>query len=968
MRLRSWGSAAGGALGALLLAQAVPAADHVLPAPLPLGAFRPSPALSLYIVNPAPSARARLSVRRGPRREGDRLLIRAFDPEERLVFWQYLEPGQLKDTLGPGSGEIYGIPIAIPDTLVAPNDLLADLDLALTGQGVHQVRVSAGQNNSVVTVRLDRACDYGVSFQNGTAYPWDQALEAAYVYVPPHAEQLTVRGEGVQLEDETGKVLFPPAGQTEARQSVTVPVAKTGVVWTVRFADSGKWSFAAAGFPVILCSTPAAAETIKGSVEVLADGTVVCHKFQRRLAEILPTLLTPERVGRTDELLARWRPNPADPAWQEQPQRLGGLLGGYGLFPQVYAALTEQDLDPASHWSGAIGFKGWKEKAGLPAPGNRWDRLFSVPGLWAGASPGGNAAQALAEAADLEVAVNPWRGRSELRWRAAAAALRDLMTLGEDEVWRGIGADLDSYPGMLGFVVAKKHFPEFALVAPHLPAEIRALWTEGLRHVVDRHLPDQLVSAMNQSSHYLVGWECFAQGSGDPRYTDLVRRYAQRFARSASPAGYFIENCGPDATYCGMQHFHLALYCRLSGDTAFLEAVRNSYRFFNHTVAPEPGGRVVGGFNFAHRTPDGFHNEQYGGAKGILDEVLPEVGLWAKVPTVEERAKVLSDLHEQLGKPLPEPKGLDFGTPRYRYWTAKPDRSGTWPAAEKRPFIRNLANELIAVKRPAYYTAIYVGRPVPADFYIRGRSIFRQPLPDRAEDTGVDPWQLYYTIHAVSPLLGGGMSLFWTPEYGNALLAGNCTPLAHHGLVAIDTAGRRWWEDYVATRFELDEKAGTLTVTGKLEGQPLRYARTYRFLDDRVEIEVRLETDQETLELTDLSENLPLLGGPAKAKGQTIRVDHEEPLVDTVGVPEGKTVLRSTARSQTIRVADSEGRGLEIRLDAERPLRLCRSGMTVRDLLRFDRAEIVLPATVTKGAPVVLHYAMLPFGERPAAQ
>jgi hypothetical protein len=82
-------------------------------------------------------------------------------------------------------------------------------------------------------------------------------------------------------------------------------------------------------------------------VEVLPDGTVVCHKFQRRIAKVLPTLLTPEKVGKTDELLALWQPSTSDPGWFEQPQRLAGLPGGYGLFPQAYAAFAEQNLAPA---------------------------------------------------------------------------------------------------------------------------------------------------------------------------------------------------------------------------------------------------------------------------------------------------------------------------------------------------------------------------------------------------------------------------------------------------------------------------------------------------------------------------------------------------------------------------------------------------------------------------------------------
>ena len=33
-----------------------------------------------------------------------------------------------------------------------------------------------------------------------------------------------------------------------------------------------------------------------------------------------------------------------------------------------------------------------------------------------------------------------------------------------------------------------------------------------------------------------------------------------------------------------------------------LDAVRRPYRFLNYTVAPEPDGKMPGGFNFNHRS------------------------------------------------------------------------------------------------------------------------------------------------------------------------------------------------------------------------------------------------------------------------------------------------------------------------------------------------------------------------------
>ncbi len=921
-----------------------------------LGPFRPSPAMSLYLVTEAETTGCRLTARRGWRQEGDRLMIRTFDQEERLSYWQYLEPGQMRDTLGPGSGEIWGIPISIPDTIVAQGDLLADLDLTFAGTGVHQLRVTAGSNNTTIDLDFDAPVRYGVSFQNGLFHPWDVQVEKMFIYIPPHAEVLSIRGEGVTVTDDKGQQLFPTATSGE-QSTADLPIERTDVVWTLAFPQPGKWKFSAAGMPVILCPDEATARELKASVEVLEDGTVVSHKFQRHIAEILPSLLAPEKVGDTAELLALWQPDVA--AWEAAPVRNEKLLHIYGLFPAVAAALREQNLDPQSHWSGAMVWKGWKEKQELAPPENRWDRLRSVPGLWAGASPNTNAAAVLAEVATFDTPLNPWHGRDELRYRAAASALRDLMTLGEDEVFRGVGADLDSYPGMMGFVVAKKAFPEFAMAAPHMPEEVRKLWTEALRHVIDRHLPDNMVSAMNQSSHYLVGWHSFAEGSGDPRYEALARRYAQRFARSASPAGYFIENCGPDATYCGMQHFHMALYYRLSGDRAFLDAIRKSYYFFNHTVGPEPGGRPIGASNFAHRTPDGVHNEQYSGARGILDDLLPEVGVWYQPPTAEEQEAALATIRQRLAEPLPEPRSLDLTTPRFQHWTESPAK-GQFPAMESKPFIRNLGNELIAIKRPTYYTAIYVGKPVPHQWYIRGREIFRHPLPGHAENTPTDPWSLYYNIHAVNPLVGGGLSLFWTPAYGNAMLAGNITPFAHHGLVAIDMEGLRWWEDYMATGYTLDEAAGTLVVTGRIEGQPIDYSRTYRFLDDRLQVTLELSTSEAVAELGDLIENIPLLGGAAKTTGSTIDAGEELQLPQPDGLPEGMTTALSTAESQTIAVRNDAGQGVEIVLDKARPLRLCRSGMLVRNLVQFNRVEVVLPSTVTREAPIVLQYEIVP--------
>jgi hypothetical protein len=919
--------------------------------PVDLGSFRPAPALALYLIVDRDDAAAQLAVRCALRPQGDRLIVRAFDAAEELSFWQYVEPGGASDTFGPGSGEVWGIPLDVPDTVIKVGDLLADLSIPLHGKGVHQIRVSAGEHNSAIGIQTSVPFGYGVSFQNGPFRPWNESVTQAYVYIPPRAEILKIRGKGVIVRDDQGRQVFPPE-TGDGGGVIEIPIERNDVLWTFEFPDPTDWQFAANGLPVILCPTRQAATTIRGSIEQLPDGTIVAHKFQLRLNELLLRLLAPDKVGDSEQLLALW--NKDRDAWLSDPVRNEHLLNPYSLMPILAKALREQNLDPKSAWSGSIGFAAWREAAKQPSPADRWDRFHTAHGCYSGVSADGAMSYALAKAYELDAPVNAYHGRKELLYRAAAAAIRDLIALPEHEEWYSPYSDLEPYPGFFGFVVARRHFPEFAIVAPHMPDDVRELWTQALRRVVDRHLPDMFVSCRNQTTHYLVGWHDFARGSGDERYEALARRYAQRFARADMPAGYQVEDMGPDATYCGMQHYHMGLYQRQSGDKEMLDAIRRSYRFFNHTVAPEPNGKAYGGFNFSHRTPEGFQNEQYSGARPMLTDLLPEVGLWGRdEPTEQDVEAARNRITVQLDKPLVEARGQLLGLAAFEYW-APVDRSGVFPANEPRPFMRVIGDELVAVKRPGYYAAVYVGSPAPVPFYTRFHQNMRDPLPDHAENVGGDSWNTYFNHHSVSPFNGGGLTLFATPNYGNAVLAGNCSPLVHHGVVAFDENGRRSWEEYFDATYELDEAAGTLSCAGRIEDYPVRYTRRYRFDDDSLHVTVTLEADEQ-VRFARLVENVPIPGGTFKPHGATIVADGEQP-VAMDDVPDASL---GEAKSDQFRIVDDRGMGVRVQLDAERGLRICRSGMKVRDV-QMNRVEIELPVVLQPGEPIEYSYVMMP--------
>ena len=808
---------------------------------------------------------------------------------------------------------------------------VVSVDVPVGAEGVHQVRLVAGTAGLTITVELPRESRWGWGAQNGPFTAWEGLPEALYAWVPPHAEQLRIAGGAVSVSDEAGTLLA-----TADAGTTTIPVERTETLWRIEMPDDD-WRFSAADFPLILCPTPEAARAIAASVEVLPDGTVVCHKFQRRIAELLPEVLAPERVGDTEELIVPLAERRE--AWLADPMRSTVLMGSY--LPAVEHHLRSQNLDPTSHWGGSM--DGWEVFAGKPGAEGRWDRLRAVKGLIAGASGTAHHSGAadLALAALEDDPTNPYFGREELLYRAAAASLRDLMAVAEDETWPGT-SDLDTYPGHMAFKLGGKTLPPYGIAAQHLPKEIREVWTEAVRHLVDRSYPDGLVTCRNQSSHYLVSHQAFADGSGDPLYEAMARLYSHRWAAGQDQCGYHMECIGPDASYIGMTHWHEAVAYRMSEDPVILESIRASYELFNHTVGPEPEGRMLGGFNFNHRVGEGFYLEQWSGAKGLVHDVLPEVGLWASPPPTEEQ---LAEARERVNAFLDDPQMPRYPkqtTWRYLAW-GEPDRTGAWPCMAAGSFVRTFEDEFIFVKRPAYYATVYVGMPA-GEYYVRGREKLRAPYADDGESTG----SAYKDIKTITPFAGGGLSGVWTEDYGHSLMAANWAPTTHHGLIATDADGLRWWEDYHAHSHVLDEDAGTLTITGRVEGQPIAYERRYTFADEALQVELTLTAD-EAVSLPRLVECVPVARGEWKTRGAEIAAP-------------GATV--GEARADRFTVSDAEGAGVAFELDGEHDLLLVPDGLQTSGWrkLQIGRVEIALPATLAAGERVTLSYTIRPLG------
>ena len=98
---------------------------------------------------------------------------------------------------------------------------------------------------------------------------------------------------------------------------------------------------------------------------------------------------------------------------------------------------------------------------------------------------------------------------------------------------------------------------------------------------------------------------------------------------------------------------------------------------------------------------------------------------------------------------------------------------------ESGSFTRTFGDELIAVKRPSYYAAVFVGKPA-------GSSALSNKLDFQKPESAGESFGGTVSERKITPYLGGGLSLFWTPAYGTSLLATNWAPTTHHGLVATE--------------------------------------------------------------------------------------------------------------------------------------------------------------------------------------
>jgi len=496
-------------------------------------------------------------------------------------------------------------------------------------------------------------------------------------------------------------------------------------------------------------------------------------------------------------------------------------------------------------------------------------------------------------------------GETELFYRGVAASLLDLMAISEDHWLPGLDVrgEENSFHKMLMFSLGQKIAISYYTAAPHLTTimtqdlgngqtlgeKVKELWTEGLRRLVDVLVPGYITTSMNASSQQAYVLELFAQGSQMSTYRDISRYFAGRFIDGAHDAGFFIET-GIDATYSGITHNSLAKYYQLTKDDPqgpdlnMLEAMRKAYEFFNYTISPEPDGTAFGGFNYANRTTNGFYHEQYNGAHFLLDE-LDEVAVWTRDNLYWSYDKFAINLYSWSHSfnthsgtlYFPENMGfMDVGR-KWDFIESRVDKNNLkFPAETNQNYIREVSDQLVVVKKDDYYATVYVGHPTTDIRRYLNEDYDGNGIRDHVE-TLQEPLNVASYVNGnrwrdnspymQTPFLVGGITQFWTPDFGNALISTNMSPYMQHGLV-LQYEGKLYWARYESVDYTLN--GDELTMTGEIVfpyntdtpwvlgyDETIDFERTYTFLDDSIEVELTVESP-EAIQLEGIFENIPV--------------------------------------------------------------------------------------------------------------
>jgi hypothetical protein len=503
--------------------------------------------------------------------------FKVVDPTGRTVAWRELDDGVERASLTVPSGPA----------------------------GIWRVSLQGGRNGDRIALALPGTPVWGVRGEMALAPAAPDAGLEGWLWIPAGTGEVlmeAIDGGGIELSDAAGAPLpGVPEGARRLWRWSGLPV---GSAVRIR-AISGTRALAVDGMPGLLCPDAASAADLRGGTSE-ESGRTVMGPLQARARrwmvaavqrDLDPRLVFPAQV----------------PDAIAEPLAAVQLYGAYAPLSGLRAACMAQRTDPAGDAFGSLGGAGDRTLNG-PA-----FSTFDALGL----------AAAVAGGAEL----NPAHGNAVLVARAALIAFHHLARLQGDDLVREGDIARSGYPMTHAFFVYLGSLAgPYVLLRPYLDADADAVWRDGLIAVGDR-LADHRGYQTNQMWHVALAHLTVHRATGEPRFRRWferqVRELLDRPANSNGkfgqhPAGWFLEEYGPDGNYDAISGTCLVEawrdYAALGdGDPVVLAllhaGIARNLAFSACHWLPQPGGGVVGPTAMMSRKVFSFADQGWPGTR-----------------------------------------------------------------------------------------------------------------------------------------------------------------------------------------------------------------------------------------------------------------------------------------------------------------------------------------------------------------
>jgi len=539
-------------------------------------------------------------------------LARVFDPHGNLVAIE-----DFTDQTEKVSSRVIKLPVGDP--------------------GIWRVSFSGGRSGDLVEVRLPETRNWGICGELSLGVT-ETTPRPAYLWIPPSSLSLLVgiekgKADGIEIRgDPGGKVLAKPQPDSLRRVArLVLSPAPAGSVCELVLPKKFEGALVIDGAPGLLCPSVEAARVLRGGT-VESHGLLVSGPLQARARDWMaahagvnrsPSLTFPAKV-------------PKDLA-SPQLQVLG--FEKYGCLNSLSSMVARQNanLDPSSPYFGS----GFAPKNPEPAT---W--INFLPGrLRASFFPGGVAA-----AATFDSPLNPVFHDPDFVTRAALAGLQEIAASPENFLLRESSLFETRFPmrNAFGLYIGGITGP-FRELNHLLPNDAQKIWEEGVCAVGDK-LADFQSYESNQWAHILKGHLDIYIATGKKRFLGYFERLAPVFLQNRfgpdskfglHPAGFYLEEYGPDGNYDNLNSFFMAACyldyralpeAKLELVEMFRKAIASNLDFRSLFWLPQPDGTILSPTAFNCRTTANLAGAGYPGTFMVKSEFPLAAARFALTP------------------------------------------------------------------------------------------------------------------------------------------------------------------------------------------------------------------------------------------------------------------------------------------------------------------------------------------------